>query len=406
MKNENYILYFHGNGNFNVMIARAYVKELGKSLKDFPAVALLGPRQIGKSTLAIQLAEKLKKKSVFLDLEKASDRNKLLDPESFFKNHQEELIIIDEVQILPALFMALRPAIDEYRKPSRFLLLGSASPQLVKGVSESLAGRIKYMELPGVTLSEAGDAEIDVNTLWLKGGFPASLTARTISLSLTWRQELIRSFVERDLRLLFGTDISVTTVRNFWHMLSHQQGGIWNAHVFANSLGVSGPTVKRYLHFLEGAFLVRILEPWFVNTSKRLVKSPKVYVRDTGLLHAMLGVQNHQDLLGHPVAGNSWEGFVVEQIIQSLPENTRPFFYRTHQGAEADLVLVKGIIPVAALEIKLTNAPVVSKGFYQSCEDLNLKKGYVITPGSDTYTIQNMEVGSLSRFISKVLPQL
>ncbi len=395
------IFNFHGC-IFRVMIERSYLKILEKSLKEFPAVALLGPRQIGKSTLASQV----KRKNTSLDLEKKSDLNKMNDPESFFKAHQNELIIIDEVQTLPELFTALRPAIDEYRQPGRFLLLGSATPQLVRGVSESLAGRIQYLELPPITISEAQRNDIDLTALWLRGGFPLSLTAKTLSLSFTWRQQLIRSFVEKDLRLLFDVEISVTTVRNFWQMLSHQQGGIWNAHLFANSLGISGPTVKRYLQFLEGAFLVRILEPWFINTSKRLVKSPKVYVRDSGLLHAMLNIQNYQALLGHPVAGTSWEGFVIEQIIHALPENIRPFFYRTHHGAEADIILVDGIEPVAAIEIKLSNAPVISKGFYQTLDDLKLKKGFVITPGADNYKLQQIEVSSLVHFIDKLLPSI
>ncbi len=388
------------------MIIRSHLKDLTRSLKNFPAVALLGPRQIGKSTLATQLSKKLKKKSVLLDLEKISDRRKMADPEAFFAAHRDELIIIDEVQILPELFSVLRQVIDDYRKAGRFLLLGSATPHLVRGVSESLAGRIQYLELPGLNISEIEGESIALNALWLRGGFPTSLTARTLALSLDWRVQLIRSFVERDLRLLFGTEISVTTIRNFWQMLSHQQGGIWNAHMFANSLGVSSPTVKRYLQFLEGAFLIRILEPWFVNTSKRLVKSPKVYVRDSGLLHAMLSIQNHQGLAGHPVAGNSWEGFVIEQIIQVLPDNIRPFFYRTHQGAEADLVFIKGIEPIAAIEIKLTNAPVISRGFYQTLDDMKLKRGYVITPDSDTYSIQQIDVMSLKNFIGKKLPSI
>lgn len=385
------------------MINRVYLADLERGLKQFPAVALLGPRQIGKSTLALTLANKLKKKVVFLDLEKNSDRNKLLDAESFFKAHEAELVIIDEVQIIPTLFTELRPAIDEHRKPGRFLLLGSASPDLVKGVSESLAGRIQYIELPSITIMEAAKNKITANTLWIRGGFPSSLTAGSLPKSLLWRQQLIRSFVERDLTLLFGSEISVGNVRNFWQMLAHQQGGIWNGQKISNSLGVSGPTVKRYLHFLEGAFLVRSLEPWFVNTSKRLVKSPKIYVRDTGLLHALLNIPDYPSLLGHPVAGASWEGFVIEQIIQGLPEGIRPFFYRTHHGAEADLVLVKGIQPVAAIEIKLNNTPVVSKGFYQTLEDLGLKKGYVITPDSDSYSIGLAEVFGLKAFLEKVL---
>lgn len=386
------------------MITRNYVRQVEEGLLQFPAVALLGPRQIGKSTLAKSLA--LKKKSIFLDLEKQSHQNRLSDPESFFKDHQDQLVIIDEVQIMPSLFTALRPAIDEHRLAGRFLLLGSASPPLVKGVSESLAGRIRYLELPSINILEAEKNKIEMNMLWVRGGFPTSLTARTSILSVTWRKQLIRSFVERDLTLLFGIAISQSTVQNFWQMIAHQQGSIFNSQSFATSLGVSGPTVKRYLEFLEGAFLVRILEPWFVNTSKRLVRSPKVYVRDTGLLHAMLYLEDKNAILGHPVAGFSWEGFVIEQIIQNMPDTLRPFFYRTHHGAEADLVLVKGITPMAAIEIKLTNAPVISKGFYQSIEDLKLGQGFVITPGSETYSQKQVQVMNVMGFVKNILPKL
>jgi predicted AAA+ superfamily ATPase len=388
------------------MVTRDLIQTLRKSLKQFPAVVLLGPRQIGKSTLALQLAGQLAKKSIVLDLEKRSDRAKVDDPEAFFKSHQDKLVIIDEAQTLPELFSSLRPAIDEHRKPGRFLLLGSASPQLVRHVSESLAGRVTYLELTSITLSEAGRSRHDLQTLWLRGGFPLAFTARSDTNSLEWRQQLIRSFVERDLTLLFGVELSRVTIQNFWQMISHNQGGIWNAQTYANSLGVTGPTIKRYLQFMGGAFLVRLLEPWFVNTNKRLVKSPKVYVRDSGLLHAMLGLSTYTDLLGHPVAGGSWEGFVIEQITAVMPPSLRAFYYRTHHGAEADLVLVNGLKPVTAIEIKLNNAPVISKGFYQTLHDLGIRKGYVITPAADRYPVQNVEVMSLPVFIEHILPKL
>ena len=388
------------------MISRDLGQEIEDGLRQFPAVALLGPRQIGKSTLAHTLAKQIKKEVVLLDLEKKSDQNRLTDAEAFFAAHQHDLVIIDEAQIMPQLFTALRPVIDEYRKPGRFLLLGSASPQLVKGVSESLAGRVLYLELSSINILEAEKSKIDLNTLWLRGGFPLSLTAKNAAVSIAWRQQLIRSFVERDLSLLFGTEIAINTVRNFWQMLAHHQGGLWNAHVIALSLGITGPTVKRYLQFLTGAFLTRELAPWFVNTEKRLVKTPKLYVRDSGLLHALLDIPDYKTILGHPVAGGSWEGFVIEQIISQLPDTVRPFFYRTHHGAEADLVLVKGITPIAAVEIKLSNAPVITKGFYQSLLDLKLLKGYVITPSVEPYTINNVDIMGIQRFIDKVLPSL
>jgi len=386
------------------MLLRNYIRTIKEGLAQFPALALLGPRQIGKSTMARSLVSG--KKAIFLDLEVSSNRNRLSDPETFFREHREELVIIDEVQTMPDLFTALRPAIDEHRHSGRFLLLGSASPSLVRGVSESLAGRVRYLELPPINILEAEKNELDTNMLWIRGGFPSSLTARSGSLSLTWRQELIRSFVERDLTQLFHISISENTVRNFWQMIAHQQGSLFNAQSIATSLGVTGPTVKRYLEFLNGAFLIRILEPWFVNTSKRLVKSPKVYVRDSGLLHAMLNLESKNDLLGHPVAGFSWEGFVIEQIIQHLPESIRAFFYRTHHGAEADIVLVKGITPVAAIEIKLTNAPIVSRGFYQCLEDLKLPKGFLITPDSESYTQKQIQIISVKEFVKKILPTI
>ena len=388
------------------MILRSYLAGIKEGLRDFPAVALLGPRQIGKSTLARNLVESSRKKALFLDIEKPSDRSKLADAEAFFKTYRDQLIVIDEVQFMPELFSVLRPVIDEQRKPGRFLLLGSASPQLVKGVSESLAGRIRYLELPPVSVLEASKNKIEMIPLWIRGGFQVSLIDPHPPLSLLWRKELIRSFVERDLTALFGTSISETTIRNFWQMLAHTQGSIFNAQTFAISLGVTGPTIKRYLQFLQGAFLVRVLEPWFVNTTKRLVKSPKVYVRDSGLLHALLDIETHTMLLGHPIAGFSWEGFAIEQIIQQLPDGLRPFFYRTHHGAEVDLVLIRGVKPIAAIEIKLTNAPIISRGFYEALKDLDLQKGYIITPGSDTYSQKQMQVISLIEFIEKVLPKL
>jgi len=388
------------------MIDRDVMQTLQQGLKEFPAVVLTGPRQIGKSTLARQLANKLSRQSIFLDMERRSDQAKLSDPEAFFRENQKQLVIIDEAQTLPDLFTSLRPAIDDYRKPGRFLLPGSASPQLVRHVSESLAGRVRYIELAAVTLEEARRSHFTLQALWIRGGFPLALTAKTDRISFEWRKQLIHSFVERDLTLLFGVELSRTTIRNFWQMISHNQGGVWNAQMYANSLGVTGPTVKRYLQFLNGAFLVRILEPWFVNTNKRLVKAPKVYVRDSGLLHALLDLPGYTAVLGHPVAGGSWEGFVIEQLLSVLPDRLRAFYYRTHHGAEADLVLVKGLRPVAAIEIKLNNAPAISKGFYQTLDDLNLKKGFVITPAADRYPVHRAQVLSLADFISKELPKL
>jgi predicted AAA+ superfamily ATPase len=388
------------------MINRTYKKQIETAFKAFPAVALLGPRQIGKSTLAKLFAGTKKKKMLYLDLEKASDRKKLEDAHQFLMHHKDYLIIIDEIQIMPHLFADLRPIIDEYRINGRFLLLGSASPALVRGVSESLAGRISYIELPSVTLPEAIASKIDQEKLWLNGGFPASLQYKKNADSLYWRQQLIRSFIERDLRMLFNIDLSYKIADNFWQMLAHINGNIWNASTIATSLGITSPTVKRYLEFLEAAFMVRVLDAWFINAEKRINKAPKVFFRDSGLLHAFLNIDSMNDLHGHPVAGGSWEGFVIEQIIQQLPYGIKPYYYRTSQNAEADLVLVKGIKPIVAIEIKLSNSPSVSRGFYESLRDLKLEKGFVVTPQSDTYALNTEAmVMNLSNFLKK-LPSL
>jgi predicted AAA+ superfamily ATPase len=284
--------------------------------------------------------------------------------------------------------------------------LGSASPTLVRGVSESLAGRIGYVELPSITLKETLGTTITQEKLWLNGGFPASLQFKKNGDSFLWRQQLIRSFIERDLRMLFNIDLNPKIADNFWQMLAHINGNVWNASTIATSLGVTSPTVKRYLEFLEGAFMIRILEAWYINTEKRITKAPKVYFRDSGLLHAFLSIDSNNHLHGHPVVGSSWEGFVIEQIIQQLPYGVKPYFYRTSQGAELDLLLVKGITPKVAIEIKLNNAPTVSRGFYECLSDLKLKKGFVITPKSDSYAINDEAyVINLATFITK-LPSL
>lgn len=388
------------------MINRQHITEIIDLLQDNPAVAILGPRQVGKTTLALQIAKELSEKAIYLDLESDEDLAKLKNPAYFLQEHQDKLVILDEVQVMPRLFTVLRPLIDQHRVAGRFLLLGSASPQLVKGVAESLAGRIAYVELPPLGLKEARQQHISLDDTWLRGGFPQALLARTEKSSMRWRTDFIRSYIERDLSALFHVDLSETIIRNFWQMLAHAQGNIWNAHDFARSLGISAPTTKRYLQFLEGAYLVRQLQPWYLNASKRVVKSPKVYVRDSGLLHALLGINTRDMLLGNLISGGSWEGFAIEQIIQNLPDTIQPFYYRTHQGTEMDLVLVRGIKPIALIEIKLSNAPVLSKGFFEAIEDLQTSNNFVITISSDTYTQNNYQVSGLHYFIENTLPNL
>lgn len=385
------------------MINRQLESNIVKLLRQFPAVAILGPRQVGKTTLAKQIAASGKKSMLYLDMEKTADRNRLKDAHTYLTTYKSSCIIIDEAQLLPHLFSELRPLIDEYRKPGRFILLGSASPNLVKGVSESLAGRASYTELTPIGLLELPQ-NINQQKHWLRGGYPGALLAKNTVQVNDWIESFIRSYVERDLEFLFGVNLSSSTLQKLWSMLAHNNGGIWNAEVFARSLGVTAPTVLRYVDYLEGGYLIRRLQPWFVNAKKRLVKSPKIYIRDTGILHHLLRLDSINEVLGHPVAGTSWEGYVIEQIYQCKPQYLDMYFYRTHDGAECDVVLVKGIIPIACIEIKLSNAPVISKGFYTSVEDLKPKKKFVLTPSSDEYPMNdNIIVTNLLQFLKNHL---
>lgn len=388
------------------MIRRDAINKISILLKEFPAVALLGPRQVGKTTLVKSVAKKLKKDVVYLDLERLSDQRKIEDPESFFEVNRQKLVILDEIQMMPHLFAALRPEIDEKRTPGRFLLTGSASPDLVKGVSESLAGRIAYEELTPINLSEAKNGRYGISRHWFRGGYPSALTAKNDEAFHRWAEYFVRSYVERDLSVFFGVNISSSVIRNFWEMLAHNTGTVLNIESYARSLGISGPTTKRYLDFLEAAFLVRRLQPWFTNANKRLVKSPKVYVRDSGLVHALCNIHSASDLPGNPVVGGSWEGYVVEEIIRHLPKGIRAFYYRTQHGAEADLVLVKGMKPIACIEIKYGKAPVLSAGFYQCIEDLKTKNNWVVYSGNEFYSNKNVQYMPLEELLNIHLPSI
>jgi predicted AAA+ superfamily ATPase len=390
------------------MIQRIELKELGFLLKTNPVVALLGARQIGKTTLAKLYARKTNKQTLYLDLELESHYNRLQnDAESYLLKNKDKLIIIDEVQRMPKLFALLRALVDIDRKPARFLLLGSSSPHLIRGVSESLAGRIAYLDLGGINLPEAQKSKIKQDSLWLKGGFPVALTLKQMDAVHIWYTNLIKSYTEKDMKELFGVDFSSVTIRNFWSMLAHNNSQLWNKESYGKSLGVTAPTVGRYLEYMEGAFLVTRLQPWFINSKKRLVKAPKIYIRDTGILHTLIRTQNMDDLFGHPDVGASWEGFVIEQVRQLKPAHLDMFFYRTHQGTEADLVLVKGAKPVACIEIKLSSAPQVSKGFIQSITDLKTKNNYIIMPAGDSYhTRDKINICNLSDFITTYLHKI
>ena len=389
------------------MIKRDIILKVTQLLKEFPAIALLGPRQVGKTTLAKTVKSVNKKPLMYLDLEKPSDLKRLEDMELFFKNHRDYFVVIDEVQNKPELFSYLRPEIDELRVPGRFLLTGSAAPELVKGVSESLAGRIFYLEMFPLSLPEVLKAGITMQKHWLRGGFPMALNAKSNAAALRWLESFVRSYAERDLSALFGVGVSATIVKNFWSMLAGTHGNIYNSHGFARALGISAPTVNKYLDLLEGAYLVRKLPAWFVNAEKRLVKSPKIYLRDSGLLHYFNQVERAEDLPGNIIVGASWEGYVIEEVCRKLPESIRPFYYRTHQGAEADLVLVRGLKPVAVIEIKYSLSPALSKGIYEVIADLKNPPAFVIMPGGPGFKDKHgIKFISLPDFLAKELQRI
>ncbi len=389
------------------MINRKTLTEITALMKQFPAVTILGARQIGKTTIAKQVAKKLKAKAIYFDLEKASDRRKLNDIETMLSQNINKCVIVDEAQAMPELFTALRPSIDEKRKPGRFLLLGSVSPTLAKGVSETLAGRVANIELPPVNVLEALKAKISLNHLWFRGGYPEALTLKTNTYWYNWVENYYRNFIERDVNFLTNESLSPSTVSKLWAMLTSINGNILNYESISRSLGVSRPTVVKYLDFLESAFLITRLQPWFINISKRIVKAPKVYFRDSGILHYLNGIRTFDDLQTHIAVGASWEGFVIEQIKQLRPKGTQVYFYRTHHGAEADLVIVRGSRPVACVEIKLSNTPQLTKGWYEVTNDLKTKTNFVVTPASDDYLHNKItRVCSLHIFLTKYLSNI
>lgn len=368
------------------MIERQLQRQIEHRLEESPAVVLLGPRQVGKTTLAKTIAAG-HPHAVLLDLERESDRTVLRRPELFFPAHRHELLVLDEVQLTPHLFAALRPEIDADRRPGRFLLLGSASGDLLRQSGESLAGRVSYLELTPLLAAELAVADlVDLQALWLRGGFPRSYLARDEAASYAWRQDFIRSFLQRDLADM-GVRVPADTLRRFWQMLAHLQGALFNASQLGMSLGgASHTTATRYLDVLVDTMMVRRLQPHLANLGKRLVKSPKVYLRDSGVLHALLAVATLRDLQGHPIAGASWEGFVVEQVAAALPADAQLGFYRTAAGAELDLVIERGKRKIA-VEIKFSSAPKPTRGFWQALDDLHIDRAYVIAPVARRYPL-------------------
>jgi predicted AAA+ superfamily ATPase len=376
------------------MIPRLAHDNLVIALKRSPAVALLGARQVGKTTLAKTLGAALGKPSIYLDLERPSDLAKIQEPELYLRDQRNTLVILDEVQRLPELFPVLRGVIDERiasgETTTQFLLLGSASLDVVQGASESLAGRVSYFELSALNLMETHPLETQgqsaVNALWLRGGFPRSLLQPGDESSLDWRQDFIASYLERDIPAL-GPRIPAESLRRFWTMLAHCQGQPVNGPTLASNLSLSVPTIHRYVDILGDLLLLRSLRPWSENIGKRLVKTPKTYVRDSGLCHALLNIGSLDELLGHPVVGASWEGFVIENLLSVAPRRVTPWFYRTHAGAEMDLVLEVTPQQRIAIEIKRTLTPKLTKSFTAACADLQPTERYFVHAGEDQYPL-------------------
>ena len=368
------------------MIERQLQATIEHRLLQAPAMVLLGPRQVGKTTLARAIAAG-RPQAMMLDLERESDRAALQQPELFFAAHRDRLLVLDEIQLMPGLFAALRPEIDADRRMGRFLLLGSASADLLRQSGESLAGRVSYLELTPLLAAELRRVDLTgLQSLWLRGGFPLSYLAPDESASYIWRQDFIRTFLQRDLPGM-GVRVPAETLRRFWQMLAHLQGQLFNASQLGMSLGgASHTTATRYLDVLVDTMMVRRLQPHLVNVGKRLVKSPKVYLRDSGLLHALLGVATVQELQGHPIAGASWEGFVVEQVAAALPHDAQLSFYRTAAGTELDLVIERASRKVG-VEIKFASAPKPTKGFWQALQDLQIDRAYVIAPVPRRYPL-------------------
>ena len=385
------------------MLFRTLTETLRKNLQRMPAVALLGPRQAGKTTLA-KAFSKQEKNSLYLDLEDPEDLQKLQEPKSFLLAHSDKLVILDEIQRAPELFPTLRGLIDRSiergRKAGQFLLLGSASMKLLRQSSESLAGRISHLELSGLNTLEVEPEE--QKTLWLRGGFPDSFTAQNDADAMDWLESFVRTYLERDVPQA-GFRVPAERLRRLWTMLAHLQGEPINRSHLGASLEIDGKTVSHYMDILVDLLLVRRLEPWYLNAKKRLVKSPRYYIRDSGVQHRLLSIPHHDALLSHPALGKSWEGFVVENIHAVLPNRAQTYFYRTNAGAEIDLVIKMSSSEIWAVEIKHGVAPKISRHFSRTCDDLGATRKYVVYGGEDEFPIgDDVTMISLRRFMEKL----
>lgn len=382
------------------MFIRQIEKEVAKLIKAFPSVALLGPRQVGKTTLAKNIMNKFKN-TVYLDLEDRDDFNALQNPKLFFENYRNALVVIDEVQRMPELFPALRAEIDANRKAGRFLLLGSVSPDLLQKSSETLAGRIVFKELSPLLYEEVYPT-ITYDKHWLRGGYPEALNQKNAALWNTWHASFLRTYIEKDLPML-GLSSPALTITRLLQMLAYNQGQVLNKSEYASALGISVPTVSNILDYLSYAYLIRFLPPYFTNAKKRVVKSPKVYIRDSGMLHHLLSVTQFKALLANPKAGFSWEAYVIEQVIHHYGDEKSFYYYRTQGGTEADLVIAHYNKPTHIVEVKMSNNPTITKSLHNSMQDLGVKNASIIIPGNAiSYLLEKgVKVCSLDMFLHK-----
>lgn len=386
------------------MIKRNTLALLEQRIAGTPAVALIGSRQVGKTTLAHSL--QIEKPIQYLDLERPSDTAKLVEPELYLSRFSESLIILDEIQRVPELFPVLRSLIDERRRAgnrySHFLILGSASPELLRQSSETLAGRISFIELCPLNLCEIAHMEGGIERHWFRGGYPDSFLSADDASSVQWREDFIESYVERYLPQS-GATAGPVQLRRLCSMLAHRQGATLNLSQLGNSLAIDAKTVRHYIDLLEGLFIVRRIPAWSRNAGKRLVKAPKIYFRDTGILHALAGLHSLEQVLGHPLCGHSWEGYCMEQILQQIPAGCTASYYRTHAGAEIDLILEMPDGQTLAVEIKRTLAPKCTPAFRESMNTVGADLGFYVTPGSDRFPLsESVEAICLQDFLSEL----
>lgn len=386
------------------MLERWITKRLEKNISRNPVVALLGARQVGKTTLAKSVAKDMP--SIYLDLESPKDLAKLADPTAFLESQSDKITILDEIQRAPDLFMVLRGLVDQNRqagrKAAQFLILGSASMDLLRQSSESLAGRISCVEMTGINVLEIGDSRKDIRNLWLRGGFPDSCLAEDDDMSMDWLEDLVKTYLERDVPQM-GFQVPAARLRRLWTMLAHLQGETVNYSKLAANLEIDGKTVANYIDILTGLLLVRRIEPWHANVKKRLIKSPRYYVRDSGILHRLLGIGNYDALLSNPILGKSWEGFVVENIHSVMPRLAETYFYRTAAGAEIDLVIKMPNAEIWAVEIKHGVAPKIGKHYSKTCDDAGATHKFVVYGGDDEFPIGgNAWMISLPRIMERL----